>query len=52
MYDIELVREILREIQASFAASGMTEEELQEGGRKVREGIYRERYGQKAPPLC
>ncbi len=34
----------LREIQAAFAASGMTEEELQESGRKIREEIYRERH--------
>ncbi|MDP9363504.1 MAG: AbrB/MazE/SpoVT family DNA-binding domain-containing protein [Chloroflexota bacterium] len=35
----------LREIRESFAASGITEGELQEEGRKVREELVRERYG-------
>lgn len=41
----------LREIQAAFAASGLTEKELQEGGRKIREEIFKERYAQKVPRL-
>lgn len=34
----------LRSMQAAFASSGISEEELQEGGRNVREDIYRQRY--------
>ena len=41
----------LRDIQAAFAASGITEEELQEGGRKIREEIYKQRYAPKTPDL-
>jgi AbrB family looped-hinge helix DNA binding protein len=41
----------LREIQAAFAASGITEEVLQESGRKIREEIFEERYAQKTPRL-
>ena len=35
----------LRAIQRAFAESGITEEELLEGGRQVREEIFREKYG-------
>ena len=35
----------LRAIQQAFAESGITEEELLEGGRQAREEIFRERYG-------
>jgi len=35
----------LRAIQQAFAESGITEEELLEGGRQVREEIFHERYG-------
>jgi AbrB family looped-hinge helix DNA binding protein len=34
----------LREIQRAFRRSGITEEELQEEGRKVRQEIIKERY--------
>jgi AbrB family looped-hinge helix DNA binding protein len=37
--------EALRAIQQAFAASGITEEELQEEGRRVREELVRELYG-------
>jgi bifunctional DNA-binding transcriptional regulator/antitoxin component of YhaV-PrlF toxin-antitoxin module len=37
--------ESLRAIQQAFAESGITEEELLEGGRQVREEIFREKYG-------
>lgn len=36
----------LREIQRAFKASGLTEEELQETGRRVRERLSRDRYGE------
>lgn len=35
----------LRAVWRAFAESGITEEELQAEGRRVREEIYRERYG-------
>jgi AbrB family looped-hinge helix DNA binding protein len=34
----------LKEIQKAFKRSGITEEELQETGRRVRQEIIRERY--------
>jgi AbrB family looped-hinge helix DNA binding protein len=46
-----LASHALREIQAAFAASGITEEELQEGGRKIREEIYKQRYDAKTTRL-
>ncbi len=39
--------EALREIQQVFQRSGITEEELQETGRRVRQEIARERYSAK-----
>ena len=36
----------LREIQRAFAESGISEEEWQAEGRRVREEISRERYGE------
>ena len=38
----------LREIQEAFKRSGITEDELQEAGRGVRQEVVRERYGAKA----
>lgn len=35
----------LAEIRRAFAASGVTEEELQAEGRRIREQLARERYG-------
>jgi len=40
--------EDLREIREAFQRSGITEEELQETGRRVREEVYRELYGSGA----
>ena len=40
--------EALKEIQQAFQRSGITEEELQEAGRRVRQEVARERYGVKA----
>ena len=37
--------EALRAIQQAFAESGVTLEELLEGGRQVREELFQERYG-------
>ena len=37
--------EALREIREAFQRSGITEEELQETGRRVRDEVYREIYG-------
>ncbi len=37
--------EALEEIRRAFAASGVTEEELQAEGRRIREQLSRERYG-------
>lgn len=36
----------LREIQRGFAQSGISLQELLEGGRQVREEVFREQYGQ------
>jgi AbrB family looped-hinge helix DNA binding protein len=36
--------EALKEIQQAFQRSGITEEELQKAGRRVRQGIARERH--------
>lgn len=41
-----LALQALREIQRLFAASEVTEEELQEEGRRVRERLSRARYGE------
>jgi len=38
----------LREIQRAFKASGISEEELQQAGRRVRQELARERYGTRA----
>ena len=38
----------LKEIQQAFARSGITEEEVLDTGRRVREELARERYGVKA----
>ena len=43
-----LALEALREIQRAFQRSGITEEELQKAGRKIRQEIARERYSVKA----
>ena len=43
-----LALEALREIQRAFQRSGITEEELQQAGRKIRQEIARERYSVKA----
>jgi AbrB family looped-hinge helix DNA binding protein len=40
--------EALKEIQQAFNRSGITEEELQKAGRRVRQEVARERYGVKA----
>lgn len=40
-----LARQALEEIRRDLAASGITEEELQEEGRRVREELFRSRYG-------
>lgn len=40
--------EALKEIQRAFQRSGITEKELQEVGRRIRQEIARERYGVKA----
>lgn len=37
--------EALRAIQQAFAESGVTEEELLESGRQIREELFREKYG-------
>ncbi len=39
--------ESLKEIQQAFQRSGITEEELQKAGRRVRQEVARERYGAK-----
>lgn len=39
--------EALKEIQQAFQRSGITEEELQEAGRRVRQEIAKERYSAK-----
>jgi len=40
--------EALKEIRRAFQRSGISEEELQETGRRVRQEVARERYGVKA----
>ena len=40
-----LALKALREIQQAFSAAGVTEEELQEEGRKTRVELSRARYG-------
>lgn len=40
--------EALKEIQQAFQRSGITEEELQKTGRRVRQEVAGERYGIKA----
>lgn len=40
--------EALREIQQAFELSGITEDELQKAGRRVRQEVAREHYGAKA----
>ena len=40
--------EALRAIQEAFQRSGITEEELLESGRRIREELARERYGPNA----
>ena len=39
--------EALKEIQQAFQRSGITEEELLETGRKVRQEVVREKYGSR-----
>ena len=39
--------EALEEIRRAFAESGITEAELQAEGRRIREQIARERYGER-----
>lgn len=39
--------EALKEIQRAFQRSGITEEDLQEAGRRVRQEIAKERYSAK-----
>jgi len=40
--------EALREIRKAFERSGVTEEELQDTGHRVRQEVIRERYAAKA----
>lgn len=40
--------EALEEIRQAFQRSGITEEELLEAGRKVRQEVAREKYGSRA----
>lgn len=40
--------EALKEIQQAFERSGITEQELQETGRRIRREVAGERYGAKA----
>ena len=40
--------EALREIREAFDRSGITEDKLQETGRRVRQEVIRERYAAKA----
>jgi AbrB family looped-hinge helix DNA binding protein len=40
--------EALKEIQQAFQRSGITEEEVQKTGRRMRQEVARERYGAKA----
>jgi AbrB family looped-hinge helix DNA binding protein len=39
--------EALKEIQQAFERSGITEQELQDAGRRIRREVARERYGVK-----
>ena len=39
--------EALKEIRQAFQRSGITEEEIQKAGRRVRQEVARERYGAK-----
>jgi AbrB family looped-hinge helix DNA binding protein len=39
--------EALKEIQQAFERSGVTEQELQEAGQRIRQEVVRERYGVK-----
>ncbi len=40
--------EALKEIRQAFQRSGITEEELQKAGRRIRQEVARERHGVKA----
>ncbi len=40
--------EALKEIRKAFQRSGITEEELQKTGRRIRQEVARERYGARA----
>lgn len=40
--------EALKEIQQAFERSGVTEQELQEAGKRIRREVAGERYGAKA----
>jgi len=40
--------EALKEIQQAFQRSGITEEEVQKTGRRIRQEVARERYGARA----
>ncbi len=40
--------EALKEIQKAFKRSGISEEELQESGRRIRQEVAKERYSVKA----
>ena len=42
--DKERALQLLAEIQQAFQESGITEEELQEEGRRIRRQLVRERY--------
>jgi nucleoside-triphosphatase THEP1 len=42
-----LALDALREIRQAFAASGLSEEELQEEGRRVRKELVELRYGRR-----
>ena len=43
----QLAMEALEEIHKAFRRSGITEEELLEAGRKVRQQVAREKYGSR-----
>lgn len=45
----QLALDALQEIQAAFARSGLSEEDLQRASRKARTELVRERYGRKQP---
>lgn len=42
-----IARDALRQIQEAFRRSGITEEELQETGRRIRRELVKERYGRQ-----